>query len=125
MRTKILNFDTTLLCRYCKFKEQCDKTADEALEDGNTYFHCCGESLEFTDEVISHRLLSQWLAKGFGEIKEKNGMQIRAYLYSGYYTGNERIPVDSYLVRKWDTDEWHLPTADYCLPSLFPKEEVK
>ena len=58
-------------------------------------------------------------------METKNGMQIRAYLYSGYYIGNERIPVDNYLVRKWDTDEWHLPAADYCLPSLFPKEEVK
>lgn len=123
MRTKILNFDTTLLCHYCKFKEKCDKAADEALKDGNTYFHCCGEYLEFTDEVISYRLLSQWLAKGFGEIKEKNGMPVRTHLV--YRIGDERIPVDNFLVRKWDTDEWHLPTADYCLPNLFPKEEVK
>ena len=123
MRTKILNFDTTLLCRYCKFKEQCDRAADEVLKDGNTYFHCSGESLEFTNEVISHRLLSQWLAKGFGEIKEKNEMPVRTHLV--YRIRDERTPVYNYLVRKWDTDEWHLPTADYCLPSLFPKEEIK
>ena len=123
MRTKILNFDTTLLCHYCKFKEKCDKAADEALKDGNTYFHCCGEGLEFTDEVISHRLLSQWLAKGFGEIKEKNGMPVRTHLI--YRIGDERTPVYNYLIRRWSAAEWSLPTANYCLPDLFPKEEVK
>ena len=123
MRTKILNFDTTLLCRYCKFKEQCDKAADEALKDGNTYFHCSGESLEFTNEVISHRLLSQWLAKGFGEIKEKNEMPVRTHLV--YRIRDERTPVYDYLVRRWSATEWSSPTANYCLPDLFPKEEVK
>lgn len=122
---KILNFDSTLLCPYCKFKKKCDEGADEALKDGNTYFHCCGEGLEFTNEIISLRLLSQWLTKGFGLVKEKNGTQVKTYLYLGYYVGNERIPTDSYLVRKWDTIEWHLPTADYCLPDLFPEEKIK
>ena len=74
MRTKILNIDTTLLCHYCKFKEQCDKAADEALEDGNTYFHCCGEYLEFTDDVVSNRLLVQRLVKELEKLKKKNGM---------------------------------------------------
>ena len=111
------------MCRYCKFKEQCDKAADEALKDGNTYFHCSGESLEFTNEVISHRLLSQWLAKGFGEIKEKNEMPVRTHLV--YRIRDERTPVYDYLVRRWSATEWSSPTTNYCLPDLFPKEEVK
>ena len=65
---------------------------------------------------VTHRDMSRWLSQGNGEYTEKGlrDTSINCYANFNYPSlfQDEPIP-DSFLIRKWDDDEWHSPTREY------------
>lgn len=62
-------------------------------------------------QLMSHRQLAEWLAKGYGELRLGKLVSDS----SSYYLDEEDDPVKEekdYLIRRWGSDEWILPTVD-------------
>ena len=68
------------------------------------------------DKSITNRELAKWLAQGNGEYTEKGlrDTSINCYANFDYPSLFQDDPIpDSFLIRKWDDDEWHEPTREY------------
>lgn len=66
--------------------------------------------------IVTYRELSRWLAQGNGECcyyKEHEGPTSSCFNELLYQDSESNKAVQDILVRKWDTDEWSAPTADY------------
>lgn len=66
--------------------------------------------------IVTHRELAKWLAQGNGEccyFKEHEGPTSSCFNELLYEDSESNIAVHDILVRKWDTDEWSAPVADY------------
>ena len=68
------------------------------------------------DNPVTNRDLARWLAQGNGEYTEKGirDTSINCYTNFNYPSLFQDDPIpDSFLIRKWDDDEWHSPTREY------------
>jgi hypothetical protein len=66
--------------------------------------------------IVTYRELAKWLAQGNGEccyFKEHKGPTSSCFNELLYEDSESNIAVHGILVRKWDTDEWSVPIADY------------
>jgi hypothetical protein len=66
--------------------------------------------------IVTYRELAKWLAQGNGEccyFKEHEGPTSSCFNELLYEDSESNIAVHGILVRKWDTDEWSVPIADY------------
>lgn len=66
------------------------------------------------DKRLTNRELSKWLIQGNGEVKVEGSEWV--------YTQHLYLNMDSHkaveekiLVRKWEDDEFQIPTRHYCL----------
>lgn len=82
-------------------------------------WHHCAEIPEATEpRRATNRELAKWLAQGNGEKTYAcaDGSACSSSCDHIYDRDKEDCPLperDSLLVRKWDDEEWHEPTADY------------
>ena len=76
----------------------------------STWKHCA----EIPEaKLATFRELSQWLAKGNGELRFGD-TSTTCYPYLTYQLNNANTFVGSdYKVRRWDDTEWHKPTSEY------------
>lgn len=66
--------------------------------------------------IVTYRELAKWLAQGNGECYyfPDNGRWKSSCFNELRYTDDESDKVvHNVMVRKWDENEWHVPTADY------------
>ena len=77
----------------------------------------CGASYQFIREVIdekntlmTHRQLAEWLAKGNGQYKFDDTMFFSHLTY--HYIEDDEPVDESIPIRRWDSDEWVVPTVD-------------
>lgn len=69
------------------------------------------------NELLTNRELAEWLAKGNGEYNTGNYSGWRTTIQINFvYMDNEwSNKVDGDIrVRKWEDEEWHRPTYEYC-----------
>ncbi len=60
-------------------------------------------------ELMTNRQLAEWVGQGYGQLKH-GAIVSNSVAYS---VGDEEDTVDNgCLVRRWDSDEWILPTVD-------------
>ena len=90
----------------------------ESVDDGQCPFKSKGgASYQFIREVIeeepaimSHRQLSEWLAKGNGQMRSAGAL---LYPLLVYEPKNEHDAVPKNIrIRRWGSDEWVVPTVD-------------
>ena len=63
--------------------------------------------------LMTYRQLSEWMAKGFGEVRQGNGRSYSRVTYLDYWgeaTENNVVSA-SYEIRYWQTAEWLKPTV--------------
>ena len=98
------------------------KRKDDAWEDLDyTPATALPEDLKYRikpeeDNPVTRRDLARWLAQGNGEYTEKGlrDTSINCYANFDYPSLFQDDPIpDSFLIRKWDDDEWHSPTREY------------
>lgn len=68
------------------------------------------------NRTVTNRELARWLAMGNGEYTEKGlrDTSINCYASFNYSSLFQDDPIPgSFLIRKWDDDEWHSPTREY------------
>ena len=68
------------------------------------------------DKSITNRELAKWLSQGNGEYTEKGlrDTSINCYANFNYPSLFQDDPIpDSFLIRKWEDEEWHEPTREY------------
>lgn len=66
---------------------------------------------------LTWRQLAMWLAKGNGQAISPE----RFLLYSSNsypMSQDELLLPDGWQVRRWDENEWHEPTMEYCFPEI-------
>lgn len=72
-----------------------------------------------SDRRLTNRQLAMWLAKGYGECSMEDETDVNEP-YGTDFMYDEAKKNDPVLVhvrvRKWDEDDWHLPTVEYCFP---------
>ena len=69
------------------------------------------------NELLTNRELAKWLAKGNGEYHTGSYSNWRTTIQIDFvYIDNEwSNKVDENIrVRKWEDEEWHRPTYEYC-----------
>ena len=72
-------------------------------------------SIPATSRVATHRELSRWLSQGNGECiyyKFPNAPHL-TFTELRYNPTDMNKPVQDIVVRKWDDDEWFVPSANY------------
>lgn len=63
---------------------------------------------------MTHRMLAEWCAKGFGEYTDKDYKS--AYTRFPYDKGFENYEVEeNIIIRTWDSKEWQEPTEEFFL----------
>lgn len=77
----------------------------------DSYRHCAEIPEEPKPRRATNRELAKWLAQGNGEWK--NAMDGYPCRRTDLGYSEDTKPVPFVLVRKWDDEEWHEPTADY------------
>ena len=77
--------------------------------DGNYQF--IREVIEEKPQLMTHRQLAEWIAKGNGEYSSTS--YNHAFSSYDYTKEHENDPVsDKVLIRPWDSEEWVIPTVD-------------
>lgn len=72
------------------------------------------------DELLTYRQVAQWLAKGYGEYIDKSTTETQrdGDIYISreiiYPLSLQNEPAKDVLVRKWEDEDFHKPTEDYC-----------
>ena len=72
-------------------------------------------SIPSTSRVATHRELSRWLAQGNGEsiyCRSPNAPRL-TFTELRYDPTDMNKPVQDIMVRKWDDDEWIVPSVTY------------
>lgn len=67
---------------------------------------------EREEETCTNKELSKWLAQGKGECKHSKEKVISTHIIYPSDDANKTVR-SCYLVKKWDDEEWHMPTRDY------------
>lgn len=62
---------------------------------------------------VTNRELARWLAKGNGEYYKDNCDGWESHRCIEYQYDQDNLPVSNVMVRKWEDEEWHLPTREY------------
>ena len=62
---------------------------------------------------VTERELARWLAQGNGEYYEYDCDGWESHRCSEYQYDQDNLPVPKVMVRKWEDEEWHLPTREY------------
>lgn len=62
------------------------------------------------DTQMTNLQLAEWLAKGNGQFKFRNGNTVFSFI--DVYEDEEDLAVDGILIRPWGTDEWVKPTLE-------------
>lgn len=65
------------------------------------------------DRYLTNKELAMWLAQGNGLATDKSTGR-KAASYSYREDDDERVDYINMAVRKWEDDEWHEPTYNYC-----------
>lgn len=71
--------------------------------------------IEEEKPIMTYRQLSEWLAKGFGELVFEGGEIVSrvCHTFKEYFVADENKPVfERYLIRPWGSDEWVKPTLE-------------
>lgn len=77
------------------------------IADTADFRHC---ALIPESKPVTNRELSRWLAEGYGEVMDQDGLFTSWF----YWKGKEDTPVkDTLFVRKWEDTEWVSPTREY------------
>ena len=64
------------------------------------------------DRYLTNKELSMWLSKGNGLAMDKGtGRKSTSY---DYWEEDKMVDYMNIAVRKWEDDEWHEPTYNYC-----------
>ncbi len=64
------------------------------------------------DRYLTNKELAVWLATGYGQVMNKGtGNKSASY---DYYEDDKGVDFMSIVVRKWEDEEWHEPTYNYC-----------
>jgi hypothetical protein len=66
--------------------------------------------------IVTHRELAKWLAQGNGEccyFPDNCERKSSCFNELRYTDDKSDKVVHNIMVRKWNEDEWHVPTADY------------
>lgn len=80
--------------------------------DGETFPHCAEIPDVQKPRRATNRNLSQWLAKGLGEVRRTDSnIAFTNYSYD-IRKANDELP-DELLIKKWGDNYWHEPTEDY------------
>ncbi len=84
-----------------------------AVGMSDAYSYCAEIPEEPKPRRATNRELAKWLAQGNGEktLTENDTDNTAHYEYESE-EADEEVP-DIFVVRKWDDEEWHEPTADY------------
>lgn len=101
--------------------ESCNGDFPFVKQENNEKYRFFYHDPTFSDKcppgrIVTHRELAKWLAQGNGEccyFKEHEGPTSSCFNELLYEDSESNIAVHDILVRKWDTDEWSAPTADY------------
>lgn len=97
-------------------KETCRYPFSVEFSNGNSFsYQFIREVIEEEPTLMTNRQLSEWLARGFGEIQLAGGESKNriCHTFNEYYVMNENKPVfEMYRIRSWDSDEWVVPTVD-------------
>lgn len=62
---------------------------------------------------VTNRELARWLAQGNGEYYEDDCDGWESHRCIEYQYEQDNLPVSKVMVRKWEDEEWHLPTRAY------------
>ena len=68
---------------------------------------------EEKSKPVTNRELARWLAKGNGEYYKDNCDGWESHRCIEYQYDQDNLPVSNVMVRKWEDEEWHLPTREY------------
>ena len=83
----------------------------KVIEQTSVYIHCA-EIPEESSELATNIQLAEWLAKGFGIMKQFISGYISNRIYFNEDIENSTVG-NGILVRKWGDKEWHEPTLEY------------
>ena len=79
---------------------------------GICVWHYCAEIPKV--RVVTNSELSQWLAKGNGEVRLASEQHLDVYTHWNYdYKDANKTVTSPILVKKFEDTEWHEPTVDY------------
>lgn len=99
-------------------KDKFDKIyaiAQHAFTSGIAIWDYCAEIPKV--RLATNSELSQWLAKGNGEIRLENELHLdKKYVYTHWnydYKDANKTVMSPVLVKKFEDYEWHEPTIDY------------
>lgn len=84
----------------------------ESMTSFDTFDHCAEIPEEAKPRRATERELSRWLGMGLGEVKRTDGNLAFTNFSYDVRSVDKRLS-DEYLVRRWDDDDWHEPTAKY------------
>jgi len=65
------------------------------------------------DRHITNKELAMWLSQGKGQVQDRRTGRISTNYYYFEYD-DAQIDYINIAVRKWEDDEWHEPTYNYC-----------
>ena len=83
------------------------------IAEDNTWKHCAEIPEEPKSRRATNMELAKWLAQGNGLVKTSCGSCMCSYLdWLATYNVDDACS-NELVVRKWDDEEWHEPTADY------------
>lgn len=82
------------------------------IAEDNNWMHCAEIPEEPKPRRATNMELAKWLAQGRGLVTERDSLYEETFLRIVKGTECQDCP-DCLLVRKWDDEEWHEPTADY------------
>ena len=93
--------DGCIGCVFCELSRRC-----------SSFIGCDGiifKKVEKEPKLMTCRQLSEWLARGNGQIRFPDG----GIIYSNFdYTTSRDESPNKFLIRPWGSDEWIKPTVD-------------
>ena len=75
----------------------------------NAWRHCAKECLV---RRVTNKELAIWCANGNGQVRCAGAANIHTFFSYAFGTDDDPVTAD-YAVRRFDDEDWHLPTVEY------------
>lgn len=75
----------------------------------NSWRHCAKEC---APRRVTNKELAIWCAKGNGQVRCAGAANIHTFFSYAYGTDDDTV-TDDYAVKRFDDEDWHIPTTEY------------
>lgn len=106
------NTDTAIPQHVCAFVPNREEGLSAVICKSSHWQHCAEIPKEIKPRNATYLELAKWLMQGKGLCKHRNSSIVFSSLSFDVSTIDNECD-SSWIVLKWDDDEWHEPTVDY------------